>query len=61
MLILFIDYENICKDTNCIDLKKYIVSFLAIGKSLLLCNVLILCIFCKMAKKYLAYLKKITK
>ena len=45
MLILLIDNENICTDTNFIDLRKYIVSFLDIGKSLLLGNVLILCIF----------------
>ena len=43
MLILIIDNENICTDTNFIDEKK-IVSFLDIGKSLLLGNVLILCI-----------------
>ena len=44
MLILLIDNENICTDTNFIDLNK-IVSFLYIGKSLLLGNVLIFCIF----------------
>ena len=44
MLILLIDNENISTDANFIDLKKLLV-FLDIGKSLLLGNVLILCIF----------------
>ena len=45
MLILLIDNENICTDTNFKDLKRSIVSFLDIGNSLLLGNVLIICIF----------------
>ena len=57
MLILLIDNENICTDTNFIDLKN-IFSFLDIGKSLLLGNVLILCIFfCKIPDKSQAHLK----
>ena len=44
MLILLIDNENICTETNFIDLKN-IASFLYIGKSLLLVNNLIFCIF----------------
>ena len=61
MLILLIDNENICRDTNFIDLKN-IVSFLDIGKSLLLGDVLILCIFfCKIPEKSLAYLHKNSK
>ena len=55
MLILLIDNENICPETNFIDLKN-IVSFIFIGKSLLLVNVLIFCIFfCKIPGKSLAY------
>ena len=58
MHILLIDNENICTDTNFIDLKKNIVSFLDIGKNLLLGNVLILCIFfCKIPGKSLAHLQ----
>ena len=58
MLILLIDNENMCTDTNFIDLKN-VVSFLDISKSLLLGNVLILCIFFwKIPEKSLAHLKK---
>ena len=45
MLILLIDYGNICEDTNFLHQKKMLLVFLEIGKSLLLGNVLFLCIF----------------
>ena len=58
MLILLIDNENICTDTNFIDPKKYCYFFLyiVIYIFILLGNVLILCIFfCKITEKSLAY------
>ena len=58
MLILLIDNKNICTDTNFIDLKKNIVGFLDIGKSLLLGNVLILCIFFVKYRKNFQRIKK---
>ena len=51
LVLIIIDYKNMCKDTNFIDLKKYFsYIFLDIGKSFLLGNVLIFCIFLNVGK-----------